>query len=121
MSDVEPLNARLVFGSRVNQRAFKCCEEPDGLLFRCPSCAHIWGVCMECDRWTPKLSRPLEFSFLYNFLAKDGTRGKSCPNCEVNVLPEENWFMPGVVDCYLPLPDQVIEAGFANWLSDEAA
>ena len=121
MSDVEPRDARLVFGLRVNQRAFKCCEEPDGLLFRCPSCGHIWGVCMECDNWTPNLSRPSEFMFFYNFLAKDSTRGRSCPNCEVNVLEGENWFLPGIVDRYMPLPIQVVEAGLSNCLNDEAA
>ncbi len=121
MSDVEPKNPSLVFGARVNQRAFECCKEPDVLLFRCPSCSHIWGACMECDNWTPNLSRPSEFRFFYNFLAKDGARGSACPNCKSEVLKEENGYLAGVVDRYLPRPAQVIEAGFANFLNEDAA
>lgn len=110
MPDIKPQNPHLLTDEDVEYSHFHCCGDEDLVFLRCPACGHIWVMCYECETWYPDLRDPQQQT------SASAAAVPHCPRCQVP-FGDRFYLQPGIVDRYLPMAEQVIQAGFGAHLS----
>ncbi len=115
MSGIEPSDPTLLTDRDVDYGRFSCCGDEDLVFLRCRECGHIWVECYECSTWFVDLA---DTDLKESSLLTDDHQRNRCPGCG-HPFADLHYLEPESCDQYLATEDQVVAAGWAEFLAPE--